>query len=106
MMQLVCGLSNRSFNDRFILSDQIIADAPIARLRGLIAQHTPTALLIADAQVTPEVLANLLPEGPNQLFLYGRWLEAHHASGYLPKGFSVEEGFDANILRAYRRPAD
>jgi hypothetical protein len=107
MMQMVCGLSNRSFNERFGLSDQILAGDPLAGARALIAQHNPTALLVADAQISPEVLALLLSgaAGLKQLFLYGRWLEVHHASGFSPEGFEAEEGFDANILRGYRARA-
>jgi hypothetical protein len=101
MLPVVCALSQRSFTDRFVLLDQAVA----GDLAALIEQHRPTALLIADAQIAPEALAAALKDQPQvaQLILYGRWLEAHHASDFVPQGFSPDPRFDANIARAYQR---
>ena len=103
MMQRVCAQSNRAFNDRFVLSDQRLEADALTLARALIAQHQPQALLVGDAQISPELLDQMLTPQITQLFLYGRWLEAHHALAFTPQGFVALEGFDPNILRGYRQ---
>ncbi|MGV8951655.1 MAG: hypothetical protein ACOH2M_11175, partial [Cypionkella sp.] len=101
-LQIVCAISNRSFNDRFRLSDQRLGDDPRAALASLLHGHNPTALLVADARITPEMLADPSLNPPAQIFLYGRWLEAHHAINSTLQGYAAQDGFDPNILRVYR----
>ena len=75
------------------------------------AEVKPQALLLADPQLTPEILLDLLPRLPGpqpaQILLYGRLLELYHkdltavqdlleALGYQP-GL----GFDPNIARGF-----
>lgn len=103
MMQRVCAQSNRAFNDRFVLSEQRLEADALTLARALIAQHQPQALLVGDAQIGPELLDQMLTPQIKQLFLYGRWLEAHHALAFTPQGFAALEGFDPNILRGYRQ---
>lgn len=111
MMQVVCTISNRAFNDRFVLSDQRLQDlAP--DLVSLIQRTDPTSLLLADARLGPDVLATVFSKGagvrPSQIFVFGRLLEAWHAqlSEIVPLllslGYQAEESFDPNICRAFR----
>ena len=101
MLGVVCGLSNRAFNDRFVLEDHKVDDAA-----QLITDHKPSALLIADAAVLPQDIDALLAQtGITQLFLYGRWLEAHHATAFAPTGFIAQDGFDPNLLRVFHAAA-
>ncbi len=82
-MAAIAAKSLRGFNDRFTLSAARLGDDPAAAALALIASHRPQVLMLADAALAPEVLARLLPglaaPAPDHLFLYGRWLEAHHA---------------------------
>ncbi len=115
MMQSVCAISSRTFNDRFILSDQRLLDL-VPDLTALIRQTNPTSLLLADARLGPDILAaafSELPEvRPTQIFLYGRLLEAWHSqlSEIQPLlqsfGYQAEASFDPNICRAFRLQAD
>ncbi len=106
MMQLVCQLSNRAFNDRFSLSKQQLAGDPVAAAVALIQQFGPTALVVADPILDPAKLDAVLAQtkGVTQIVLYGRWLETHHATPYHPQGFAPQDGFDPNALRVYRAP--
>lgn len=105
MMQMVCAISERKFNERFLLLNEQLGSDPISAVQGLCAQHRPSALLIADATIAPDMVTQIATQTPQitQLFLYGRWLEAHHAASYALHGFSNDDGFDPNIARAYRR---
>lgn len=115
MLGVVCALSNRSFNDRFILIDQILGHDPAAGVLAMIVSVQPDALLLSDPKLDPDLLQKLLPmlpaPAPTQIFLYGRLLEQHHprlpeieallgALGYVP-----DYGFDANIARGFRLAA-
>jgi hypothetical protein len=111
MMRAVCQLSNRAFNDRFVLSDKVLANPAVDAL-ALIAKVRPTSLLLADARLSPEVLAQVftaLPAPPPaQIFLYGRLLEAWHSridevAGLLQAlGYSSGDSFDPNVARDFR----
>lgn len=111
MMRVVCSLSNRAFNERFVLSDARLND-PAADLLALIETVRPTTLMLADNRLTPDVLTRVLSALPAplpvQIFLYGRLLEAWHAQmttvadllealGYVP-----DYGFDPTIARGFR----
>jgi hypothetical protein len=102
MILRVCAINERTFDNRFALSDQRLGDDALAVARGLIAQHRPTALLIGTAAITPEMLEHLITPQISQLFLYGRWLEAHHAAPMTVPNLILLDEFDSNILRAYR----
>ena len=110
MLHLVCGLSNRAFNDRFQLSSKKLENlAP--DLLHLIAESRPTCLMLADGRLSPEVLTQVftaLPApAPEQIFLYGRLLEAWHprideVGGLLQAlGYHPTEAFDPAICRAF-----
>jgi len=115
MMQAVCAISNRAFNDRFILSDQRLLDL-VPDLTALIRQTSPTRLLLADARLGPDVLATAFSKlsalRPTQVFLYGRLLEAWHSklSEIEPLlqsfGYQAEQSFDPNICRGFRLQAN
>lgn len=111
MMQAVCALSNRAFNERFVLSDRRLES--LGRdLCALIAEARPTSLLLADARLSPDVLREALPDPalpkPSQIFLYGRLLEVWHArfsevdALMAELGYRPEDSFDPNICRAFR----
>ncbi|TXH97206.1 MAG: glycosyltransferase family 2 protein [Pseudorhodobacter sp.] len=111
MLHVVCGLSNRSFNDRFILSNAPLADLIGDSLR-LIAEARPTSLLLADGRLSPEVMTGIFSAmpapAPSQIFLYGRLLEAWHSridevSGLLTAlGYQPTDSFDPNICRGFQ----
>ena len=105
MMLRVCALNNLAFSERFVFSDQRLGDNALTVAQALIALHRPQVLLVGDARITPEVLDHLPTAGIDQLFMYGRWLESHHAAAHTPPAFTALEGFDTNILRGYRRHA-
>jgi hypothetical protein len=111
MLQLVCGLSNRAFDERFQLSPTQLQQ-PVTELPELIRTVIPSALLLADPRLSPEVvlpvLGHLPSPAPAQIFLYGRLLERWHGEiavieahlatlGYIP-----DFGFDPNIARGFR----
>jgi Glycosyl transferase family 2 len=110
MMKVVCHLSNRAFNDRFVLSDQTLK-APALDALELIAQCRPTTLMLADAVLDPDALTQVftaMPAPPPvQIFLYGRLLEAWHSrmdevTGLLSAlGYQPDYGFDPNIARGF-----
>lgn len=112
MLMAVCAVSNRAFNDRFMLYDQYLGDDIAADALALIKAHRPDALLLADPRFSPDVLSNLLPAlplpAPAQIFLYGRLLEQHQArlseieALLLALGYTADFGFDANIARGFR----
>ena len=115
MMLAVCAMSNRAFNDRFVLSDQQLQDL-VPDLESLILKTNPTSLLMADARLGLDVLSKVFSGGPairpRQVFLYGRLLEACYSqlSEIQPLlqsfGYQAEESFDPNICRAFRLQPD
>ncbi len=110
VMQAVCQLSNRAFNDRFVLSPMKLQDL-CADTRTLIATVQPTSLLLADARLSPQILcavfSALQQPAPVQIFLYGRLLEAWHSeietvSAHLQTlGYQPTDSFDPNICRGF-----
>ncbi|CAM8662193.1 Glyco_tranf_GTA_type domain containing protein [Paracoccaceae bacterium] len=115
MMLAVCAMSNRAFNDRFVLSEQQLQDL-VPDLGSLILKTNPTSLLLADARLGLDVLSKVFSGGPalrpRQIFLYGRLLEACYSqrSEIQPLlqsfGYQAEESFDQNICRAFRLQPD
>ena len=110
MMERVLSLSQRPFTDRFRLSPARL-EAVEPDLAALVAAERPEALLLADARLSPEVLAGLAgtlsAPPPRQVFLYGRLIERWHsrlddltdllrANGYAP-----DYDFDPNICRGF-----
>ncbi|WP_321573007.1 glycosyltransferase family 2 protein [Tabrizicola oligotrophica] len=110
MLQIVCQLSNRSFNDRFVLSDRPLVDL-VADTQRLISETGPTSLLLADARLSPEILTKVLStmpgSAPVQVFLYGRWLEIWHdrigevSNPLQSLGYRPTDSFDPNICRGF-----
>lgn len=82
-------------------------------LAALLAAERPEAVIFAAAQPAPEDLEGLLPElsaVATQLFLTGRWIEAHHADcarldeALLRHGWHGPQfGFDPVLTRGYGR---
>jgi hypothetical protein len=115
MMLAVCTMSNRAFNDRFVLSDQQLQNL-VPDLNSLILKTNPTSLLLADARLGLDVLSRVFSGGPairpRQIFLYGRLLEACYSqlSEIQPLlgsfGYQAEESFHPNICRAFRLQPD
>ena len=115
MLRVVCALSNRRFNDRFVLLEQSLGSEPAKGALSLMTALRPDALLIADPQLGPEALQQLLAAlaapMPAQIFLYGRFLEQHHAhlleveAQLAALGYIADYGFDAYIARGFRREA-
>ncbi|WP_430465850.1 glycosyltransferase family 2 protein [Tabrizicola sp.] len=111
MMQVVCALSHRAFNDRFILSDARLTDM-VPDTAALISQHAPTSLLLADPRLSPEVVCAVLETVsaplPQEIFLYGRQLERWHPQmDQFPEqlsklGYKPDDRFDPNICRGFR----
>lgn len=111
MMQVVCMLSNRAFNDRFVLASGPLDDLVRDTLK-LITEARPTSLLLADARFSPDVLTQIfsaLPApAPQQIFCYGRLLEAWHASfdaltdHMRALGYQPTDSFDPNICRGFQ----
>ncbi|MGQ0612061.1 MAG: glycosyltransferase family 2 protein [Paracoccaceae bacterium] len=115
MMGRVCALSGRAFDDRFRLSGASLdGDSEKAAL-ALIRAEAPRCLLIADGRLPVAALGRVLgrlgDDLPEQVFVYGRWMEAFHAD--LPAlaevlgacGFTPAFGFDPTICRAFARAA-
>lgn len=110
MMAAVCALSNRAFNDRFVLSPIRLNDL-IQDSVGLIETLRPTSLMLTDHRLSPDILdkifAQLTAPRPRQVFLYGRLLEAWHtrldaAMGRLQAlGYVADADFDPNICRSF-----
>lgn len=110
MMERVLALSSRGFTDRFRLSPARL-EAVEADLAALVAAERPEALLLADARLSPEVLAALAgtwpAPPPRQLFLYGRLVERWHSrldeltELFRSAGYAPDYDFDPNICRGF-----
>ena len=115
MMQVVCALSHRAFNDRFVLADRPLAD-PVSDTLALIAASQPTSLMLADTRLSPEVLSQVfaaLPAPPPaQVFLYGRLIETwfshiDEVSDLLQAhGYKPDYSFDPAICRGFSLSED
>ncbi len=110
MMKVVCNLSNRAFNDRFVLHENAL-DNPARDILQLVSDTRPTTLMLADGCLSPEILSEVLTAmpapPPAQIFLYGRLLERWHAradevTGLLSAlGYRPDYGFDPNVARGF-----
>lgn len=113
MMRKVCALSGRAFDDRFRLSGASLGGDPAEAALALIRAEAPRCLLIADGRLPVAALGRVLGrlggDLPEQIFVYGRWMEAFHAD--LPAlvevlkgvGYSAAFDFDPTICRAFNR---
>ncbi|MBC7740172.1 MAG: glycosyltransferase family 2 protein [Candidatus Saccharibacteria bacterium] len=110
-MHRIMAKNERSFNNRLTLSESPLGPSPDDTFLRLAAATKPAVLLLADPQLTPIVLARLLPglptPQPDQIILYGRLLELHHQDltpvEALLADFGYQQGlgFDPNIARGF-----
>ena len=108
----ILARNGRTLSDRLRLIDTPL-DA--ATLPALVAEHRPAALILSDPAIPPAVLALHLPTLsplPAQLFLSGRWMEAHHPqaaamdTALAANGWHGPQwGFDPALTRGYGRVA-
>ena len=110
-MQRIMEKNERSFSERLSLWQTALGEVPAKTIIALAAEVRPQVLLLADPQLTPHWLIDLLPRlrapQPDQILLYGRLLEAHHADlgpvqdllGEL--GYKPGLGFDPNVARGF-----
>ena len=111
IMQRIMTKNERSFNNRLTLWQTPLAPAPAMTILLLMAEVKPDALLLADPQLTPDILLDLLPRLPGsqpaQIVLHGRLLELHHhdltpVEDLLAElGYQPDLGFDPNIARGF-----
>jgi hypothetical protein len=110
MMQVVCTLSKRDFNDRFRRSEKSISDDVASQLGALIVEESPDVLWVGDGRVQRAALVqgiNQMAAKPVQVYVYGRWLEAFHAEADALQadlaafGYAPAFDFDPNICRAF-----
>ena len=107
-MGRVLALSQRAFTDRFRLSPARLR-AVEPDLAALVAAERPEALLLADARLSPVVLAGLALPGPapRQVFLYGRLIERWHSrldeltELFRARGYAPDYDFDPNVCRGF-----
>ena len=112
MLMQVCAISERPFNNKFILENNNIGENLAAGIVALQKVHRANVLLLADASVSPQVLAAILrglsPSPPLQIFLYGRLMEKWHPSMadivdlLADNHYVADFGFDPTIARGFR----
>ena len=110
-MQRIMHKNERLFNNRLSLWQTPLGEVPSKTVIALAAEARPQALLLADPQLTPHWLIDMLPRlrgpQPEQILLYGRLLEKFHADlgpveDLLTElGYQPGLGFDPNIARGY-----
>ena len=111
VMGRILEKNERTFSDRLTLWQTPLGEVPSRTVIALAAEAKPQALLLADPQLTPQWLVDLLPRlkgpQPEQILLYGRLLEHHHAD-LAPVEELLEElgykpglGFDPNVARGF-----
>lgn len=111
MLHRIMVKNDRSFGPRLSLSPVQLGATPSETIRPLASELKPGVLLLSDPQVSPEVLMDLLPRlpspKPEQIILYGRLLELHHADLarvedlLVELGYTPGLGFDPNIARGF-----
>jgi hypothetical protein len=101
-----------ALTERLAVVDASLGPDAAETVLRLVAEVKPEALLLADARLSPQVLADLLPRLsplPKQLFLHGRLLEAWHgrmdevAQALAGLGYAPAFKFDPTIVRAFTR---
>lgn len=111
VMGRILEKNEQSFSNRLVLNQTPLGDVPAKTVIALTAEVKPQALLLADPRLTPQWLVDMLPRLkaplPEQILLYGRLLELHHA-GLGPVEELMEElgykpglGFDPNVARGF-----
>ena len=108
MFRLIIDRNNLSLTDR--LQHRPLDPAqPLAALAA-ISSLRPKVLFVSDPRLTPKTLADLLPRLPvlpEQIFLFGRFLQAHHAgiavltAMLADIGYGPGYGFDPNVCRGF-----
>ena len=109
-MQRVMEYNERSFGNRILLKQAPLGPEPARRIAGWAAEENPQVLLLADPQLAPQILADLLlalAARPAQVLIYGRLFEHHHG-GLAPVEALLDElgyqpglGFDPNVARGF-----
>ena len=112
MLVQVFEKSERSFSNKLMLENNALGTNFAAGIVALHMTRGANVLLLADARVSPEVLAAVLkelsPSPPLQIFLYGRLMEKWHSSmaeieGLLTHNHYVADfGFDPTVARGFR----
>ena len=110
-MKVIMTKNERSFSNRLTLWQTALGAAPAETVILLATEVKPVALLLADPQLGPEVLHDLLQRLPRprpaQIVLYGRLLEHYHADLAAVEdllnelGYAPGLGFDPNIARGF-----
>ena len=110
-LQRIMAQNDRSFGPRLSLLPIPLGNVPARTVIQLAADAKPVTLLLADPQLTPAVLIDLLPRlrspQPDQILLYGRLLEWHHGALapveelLVELGYQPGLGFDPNIARGF-----
>ncbi len=111
VMQRIMVKNERSLSDRLSLWQTALGALP-AKTVGLLAEEVKAqVLLLADPQLTPDVLIDLLHRlpapKPKQIVLYGRLLERFHNqlagvdAVFTELGYQPGLGFDPNIARGF-----
>ncbi len=115
-MRRIMDHDGQTFSNRMVFCETPLGDVPAKTIILLAADVRAQVLLLADPRLTPAVLTDMLPRlrspQPEQIILYGRLLEHHHA-GLDPVQELLEElgyqpglGFDPNIARGFVLPPD
>ena len=111
VLRQVCEVSERSFDNKFLLDKSVLAYLP-SNMISLFKVYCPDVLVMADAGVAPRILQGML-QGlsanlPKQVFFYGRFMEQWHASmgdiamALAEHSYIADFGFDPNVARGFR----
>ena len=111
MLGHICAINERLFNNKFILANNMINESIAMEIVTLYTAHGANVLMLADARVSLEVLADVMnglsKSPPLQVFLYGRLMEKWHGSmdkveSILAKNhYRADFGFDQTIARGF-----
>ncbi len=110
VMARIMARNGRVFSDRLVLSDLPLT-VPADALVALVRQAQPKVLLLTDPRLSPQILAEALPQLsplPDHIILYGRLLETWHKrlgeveDLLTAMDYEALERFDINVAREFR----